>query len=277
MFVLFLICLSFLSIFFYWSKLVDKVAEFVYALCRVEVFRAGHRTVHDIVAVIQFVAVFFELSESLRPPLVSRVCDPPVRLLECRRAQEPSLAVLTPPVLWARSRATPAQHTLVEPVKNSALVLALQYLALLGVHVAGRVVADKPGLYGCVVLKKPVHVHNKVSQDLEVRERADCDDLAVVPYFLYAGEPVAPVDVHGTGAAHAFAAGLPERERGIKLFLDIVEAVDDHGARLGRVNLVAHEPRGNLLPWDVSVNTKCDCAPAFVCKHCACAVPLFLI
>jgi hypothetical protein len=61
-------------------------------------------------------------------------------------------------------------------------------------------------------------------------ERVDAHRTRDVGDRLGAGEPITAVDVHGAGAANAFATGAAEGERRVDLVFDLYQGVQHHRA-----------------------------------------------
>src|SRR5262249_11001161 len=79
-----------------------------------------------------------------------------------------------------------------------------------------------------------------------MRQRIDADVAFDLVDELEAGERVAAIDIHRTGAAYALAAGAPKGQRRIELVLDLDEGVEDHRPAGVEIDLEAVEPR--ILP-----------------------------
>src|ERR1700688_4616691 len=165
---------------------------------RVEPFRAGVGAVHDGVAAIETERIL-EPVEALAGVLIPAVDQPPMRLQQDRWAE---IAILVPPVAWARRRAAKAKNAFPRAVELCAFFWRLAALAI-----RWWLIGLNPRLDQSVLRVETVEVRDEILQHLQVRQRRD----AARP-FLQAvhrrqtGQRVDPVDVHRTRAAYAFAA-----------------------------------------------------------------------
>ena len=96
-----------------------------------------------------------------------------------------------------------------------------------------------------------------------VRQRVDLHRLDFTSAIgLSAGERVGAVDVHGTTAADALAAGAAEGQRGVDLVLDLDQRVQNHRPAGVEVHLVGVDARVARPRPDPSGRSG-NCAPAW--------------
>ena len=76
-----------------------------------------------------------------------------------------------------------------------------------------------------------------------VRKRIDLHGALDIGHGFGAGERVAAIDIHGAGAADAFAAGAAEGQRRVNGILDPDQCAEDHRAALAGIDLIRIDPR----------------------------------
>ena len=189
----------------------------------------------------------FEIVETLARGFVARVGDEPVGLQQSRGADK---LVGIPPERRAGRRAACAQDALVEAVQLLAIRRRLQTLLL-----GRRRVVDEVGLDRVVLLEELAHVDDEVTDDRQTGQRAQLDRLFQFLQVRDAGEPVLAVDVHRVGAAHAFAAALPERQRIVDRFHPY-QRVEQHPVVMVERDVVFLDVRLRILAGVVAVNAE---------------------
>jgi hypothetical protein len=101
-----------------------------------------------------------------------------------------------------------------------SILLGLQELAVVQVVTAFDL-GLQPWLDGLVLVVEVGQVGHQVLHDEHVGQRVDLGRLAALVDEAQAGQGVAAVDVHGTGAADALAARTAKSQRRILLVLDL--------------------------------------------------------
>src|ERR1700730_632257 len=209
--------------------------EFGNGLGWIETLRAGLGAVHDGVAAIKPERVF-EIVEPLAGGFIAAVLDPAGRLQQCGRPQE---AFAVPPIARTRGRAAGAQDTLVKPVELFAVLVALPPFLL-----RRRRGGLQPRLDRGILRVEIGQVRHQVLYDGLMRQWIDLHRAVLhVMHRFGAGERILAVDVHGAGAADAFAAGAAERQRRVYVVLDSDQAVEDHRPAIMGVDIVGIDAR----------------------------------
>src|SRR6202166_2038121 len=152
---------------------------------RVEPFWTGVGAVHDGVAAIETERVL-EPVEALAGMLVPAVDQPPMRLQQDRWAE---IAILVPPVAWARRRAAEAKYAFPRAVELCAFFWRLAPLAI-----GWRLIGLHPWLDQSVLRIETAEVRDEILQHLQVWQRRDaaCPFLQAV-HRRQTGQCVDPV------------------------------------------------------------------------------------
>ena len=131
---------------------------------RVEPFWAGIGAIHDGVTAIEAKRVLKAI-ETLASTLVPAVDKPAMRLQQDRWAE---IAILVPPVAWARGRAAKAENTFPRAVELCAFLRRLPPLAI-----RRGLVGLQPWLDQSVLRIESGEICDEIFQDLQVRKRRD--------------------------------------------------------------------------------------------------------
>ena len=132
--------------------MMNRMLNLMNRSSRIQVLRASMRAIHNGMASIQLIRIIQTL-QSLLGHLITRIRDPPIRLLQDGRSQ---VLIAMPPVRRTRRRAARAQNALVQAVQQQTVLVRLEILHLvLGVH---RRLLLQPGLDRSVLLVEVRHV-----------------------------------------------------------------------------------------------------------------------
>ena len=211
------------------------------AIARAGLSPFGQRlgAVHDRVAAIETERIL-EPVEALAGALITTVGKPAVGLQQDRRAE---ILVLVPPVARARRRAAEAQDALPHAIELGAVLGRLPALA-----VRRRLIRLQPRLDQLVLRVQSGQVGDEILQDRQVRQRRDpARSWLEAVDRGQTGERVGPIDVHRAGAAHAFTAGSPERQRRIDLVVDLDQRVENHRSALIEIDFEHIDRRVGVL------------------------------
>src|SRR5688572_3278191 len=202
---------------------------------------AGARAVENRVATVELEWIF-KLIQSLTRRLIATVAEPSIRLEEDGGAEKP---ICVPPVTWATCRTAKAEDALVGPVKAAAVFDRLEPFFF-----GSCALRLDPGFDGGILGKKVAQIHNEILENAQVIQRVDGGRLRRFGNQSGTGEPVRSVDVHGAGAADAFAARAAECESGTDLVLDLDQRVENHRPALIEIDL---KPVQTRIPARVRV------------------------
>ena len=117
----------------------------------------------------------------------------------------------------------------------AALLRALQVLAT----TRRRTSRLQVWLNAAVLLVEQRQVGDQVLHNMHVRERVNLAVAAVTVDTAQAGEGVDTINVHGAATANTLTARTAESEGRVKLVLDLQKSIENHGAGLVQINLVA--------------------------------------
>src|SRR5579875_61645 len=161
----------------------------------------------------------------------------------------PKKAIAVPPVARAARRAAEAEDALVIAVEPRALLDRLEALLL-----GSWRFRLKPGLDHLVLRKDVIEIGDKVLDDGHVRERVDLRGTSRIGDEARACQPIGAVDVHGAGAADAFAARAAKGERGVDVVLDPDQRVEHHRPAFVEIDFKRIDPWALTGVWIIAVN-----------------------
>ena len=101
----------------------------------------------------------------------------------------------------------------------------------------------EPGLDRAVLGVEMGEVWDEILDHRQMGQRIDRDALRRIVGVQGASERVGAANIHRARAAHAFAAGAAEGQRGVDIVFDPDECVEDHRPAIRHVHPIGVEPR----------------------------------